>query len=72
MNEMNELLTRPQVEERAKISRSAIYRMMRKNAFPLPIRVGERSVRWHRQEIETWIASRPRATGECPVVMPIR
>ena len=66
------LLTRKEVEARCRLGRSTIYRKMRNGTFPLPLKIGMRAVRWHRQEIETWIASRPRATGECPVVMPIR
>ena len=58
------LLTRREVEVRAGLSRSSLYRLMRQGLFPEPIRVGVRAVRWPSSEIETWLASRPRATGE--------
>ena len=58
------LLTRQQVEQRTGLARSSIYRLMRRNAFPEPIRIGERAVRWSSQELETWLADRPKATGE--------
>ena len=62
------LLTRQEVEERCGLSCSTIYRMMREDldAFPTPIRVARRSVRWKESEIEGWLASRPRATGDFP------
>ncbi|MDE0604056.1 AlpA family phage regulatory protein [Candidatus Poribacteria bacterium] len=58
------LLTRRQVEARCCLSTSSIYRFMRDGLFPEPIRVGRRAVRWHATEIEEWLASRPRATGD--------
>lgn len=60
----DQLLKRHDVEKRCKISRSAIYRLMRTGQFPEPIRIGPRAVRWPESEIEAWIESRPRATGD--------
>lgn len=60
---MSRLLTRPQVERRTGLARSTLYRMMRSNRFPLPVRVGRRAVRWPESEIEHWIATRPRSNG---------
>ena len=58
------LLRREQVEERTGLARTTIYRKMREGSFPEPIQVGVRAVRWPASEIETWLADRPRATGE--------
>ena len=58
------LLTRRQVEGRTGLARSSIYRLMRLQKFPEPIRIGERAVRWSTQELETWLADRPKATGQ--------
>ena len=60
------LLTRQQVEEYCGLSRSTIYRMMREQppAFPTPIKISRRSVRWKESEILEWLATRPRATGD--------
>ena len=55
-----QLLTRQEVE--------AIYRLMRAQKFPEPLRIGQRAVRWPASEIEAWIESRPRATGDQPAV----
>lgn len=58
------LLTRAQVELRTGLSRSSIYRAMREGTFPEPIKVTPRAVRWSQNELEEWLASLPRATGD--------
>ena len=58
------MLRRDEVQAMTGLSVPGIYKMMRADRFPLPIKVTERAVRWHRHEIEEWLASRPRATGE--------
>ena len=58
------LLRRKEVETRCGIARTTIYRLMRCGEFPEPLKVGPRAVRWLESEIETWLAERPRATGE--------
>ena len=58
------LLTRREIEDITGLTRSTIYRLMRRGAFPEPRRIGLRAVRWPEGEIEAWLASRPRATGE--------
>ncbi len=63
----NLLLTRREVEARLSITKTTIYRLMRCGAFPEPIQVGPRAVRWPQAEIEQWLASRPRSKGEPPV-----
>ena len=57
-------LTRAEVEQRFSIARSTIYRLMRSGAFPEPIRVGPRAVRWRASDLDAWLASRPYARGE--------
>ena len=60
------LLTRPEVEDRTGLSCSTLYRKMREGTFPEPLKIGERAVRWPASEIEAFLASRPRATGDGP------
>ena len=60
------LLTRREVEARCRIARTTLYKMMREDKFPCPIRIGVRAVRWLQSEVEAWIESRPRATGDRP------
>lgn len=61
---VDHLLTRPEVEALVRLSRSEIYRRMRKGQFPLPLRIGDRAVRWKASEVEKWLEERPRATGD--------
>ena len=63
---MSQLLTLREVEGRVCLKRSSIYRAMRATprGFPLPIKIGPKTVRWIAGEIDDWLASRPRATGE--------
>ena len=62
---MNErMLTRPEVETRVGLARTTIYRLMRAGQFPAPLKVGPKAVRWPASEIDDWLASRPRATGD--------
>ena len=66
MRNDDRLLRRGEVERRCQISRSTIYKLMRAGAFPEPLQIDPRAVRWSQREIESWIAARPRATGERP------
>ena len=57
-------MTRKQVEARCGITRTTIYRLMRAGEFPEPLRVGVRAVRWSKDEIASWLESRPRSHGD--------
>ena len=61
---MDRLLRRSEVEARVGLSRSSLYRKMRGGTFPLPLKISERAVRWRETEVEAYLTSRPRATGE--------
>ena len=63
MKHSETLLTRREVEAIVKLSRASIYNMMRREMFPVPIRVGPQAVRWKQSEIIDWLEARPRATG---------
>ena len=43
MTGQDRLLTRKEVQERCRISRSTIYRLKKDGRFPTPIRVGDRA-----------------------------
>ena len=58
------LLGLEEVVRRVGMNRSSIYVQMRLGTFPLPIKVSEKSNRWKSSEIEAWVESLPRATGE--------
>ncbi|MGU5712768.1 helix-turn-helix transcriptional regulator [Aeromonas caviae] len=40
------------------LSKASVYRQMNAGTFPLPIRIGPRSVSWILSEIEEWIESK--------------
>ena len=46
------------------ISKATLWRWRRAGQFPDPIQLGPNTVAWRRDEVESWLASRPRATGE--------
>ena len=46
------------------LSRSAVYALMAESRFPKPIRIRSRVVRWVKQEVLDFIASRPRVGSE--------
>jgi len=55
---MEKLLTRREVEQFIRLSRSSIYRMMAENRFPRPLRVGVRAIRFRQSDINTWLSHR--------------
>ena len=57
------LLDRHAVEVMTAMSTSTLYDAMARGAFPRPVRIGKRSVRWKAHEVQAWIESRPRALG---------
>lgn len=52
------LLRLPQVIECVGLSRSTIYSMMERAAFPRPVKAGERAVAWVSDEIDGWLEQR--------------
>ena len=64
MSDRDRLLTRTEVESRVGLTKTTIYRLMRGGRFPEPLKISTRAVRWSASEIEAWLASRPRASGE--------
>ena len=58
------LLRRRQVEKITGMKRSSIYRLMQDGDFPRPVKVGPAAVRWKESEVNTWVESRPKATGD--------
>ncbi len=48
------------------LSSATIYRMISSGEFPRSVRVGVRAARWHSDEVEEWLASRPHTVPESP------
>lgn len=54
----NALIRRKEVERQTTLSRSRIYELIQRGAFPKPVRLGPMSVAWIEAEVQQWIASR--------------
>ena len=54
----NSLMTPSQVAAYVGVNRVTIYRMLNKRAFPPPMRISERVVRWRKSELDAWLDSR--------------
>ena len=58
---MSNILRFAQVRERTGLSRATVYRRMRKGEFPAAIDLGGgHALGWFEEEIDGWVASRPR------------
>lgn len=55
----NRLMTSKEVQDLMRASRSKIFRMVRDNSFPAPIKAGP-GLLWHRHEVEEYLNSCPR------------
>jgi prophage regulatory protein len=40
------------------VSRSTLWRMQRRKAFPAPTKITERRIAWRRDEVERWLDQR--------------
>jgi prophage regulatory protein len=56
-------IRRPAVEELTGLSRSTIYDLMAKGAFPRPVRLTGKAVAWPESAIADWLSSRPTANA---------
>jgi len=56
----------PVVEDRSGKSRVQIWRDVKAGKFPAPVQLGPNSVGWYEDEVDAWLASRPRRTYGAP------
>ncbi len=63
---MPNILRFPEVARRTGISRTTIWRRERANDFPRRVILGPNSTGWIEEEIDQWIASRPRGLSSQP------
>ena len=52
------LLNRREIEQMLNIGRSSVFRYLKEQGFPEPIRLSARSLRWRESEVQAWIESR--------------
>ncbi len=63
---MIRILRRPEVAALTGLSPTRIYELEIKGTFPARVRLSDRACGWKSDEIEAWIATRPRATDVRP------
>ena len=51
------------VVQRTGLSKSTLYRLIKQGAFPPPLQLAARAVRWRSDEVDEWLSSRPRSGG---------
>ena len=59
---IDRLLRRAEVVHLTGKSKTSIYREMQQGTFPLPVRIGTKSVAWRESAIAQWVASRESAS----------
>lgn len=60
----SKILRRLDVQRLTGLSKATIWRLVKAETFPRPIKLSERAVGWKADEIDAWIESRPRTTSE--------
>lgn len=60
------LLRLPEVRHRVGLSRTEIYRRIKRNAFPAPVQLGPQSSAWDSEAIDRWIEDCLRASKASP------
>ena len=56
------LVRLPTVMRMTGLARSTIYKMIAKQNFPTPVRLGPRTVAWRRTDLDAWSQAQPIAT----------
>ena len=56
---MTRLLRISEVVSTTGLGRSTVYRLVKENKFPSPVRLSERSSAWREDQIKEWVDSRP-------------
>ncbi len=54
------LLDADAVTRKTTLHIATVYKMLRDNRFPQPVRLGPQTVRWRESEIDQWIERLPR------------
>jgi len=55
---MSRFIRLPEVQHRTGYARSSIYRMVQRDEFPAPVKIGARASGWLESEVEAWINAR--------------
>jgi prophage regulatory protein len=63
-DDIDRLLRMPDVERATGLRRGYIYRLIQREKFPAPVKLGIRASAWRASEVRAWINARPRAAAE--------
>ena len=55
------LLRLPAVLAQIGLGRSRLYDLVSRGDFPRPVKLSDRAIAWHADEVSDWIQARPRA-----------
>ena len=58
------LLRQAEVEAKVGFKKTKIWELVSEGSFPEPIGIGPRAIAWRESEIDTWIATLPRASRQ--------
>ena len=61
------VLSGKETERRTNVGRIQRWRKIKEGKFPAPIEIGPNQIGWFEDEIEEWLASRPRRTYGAPL-----
>ena len=56
------IIRKPAVRDKVAKSAAQIWRDVRAGKFPPPVQLGPNSIGWYEDEIDAWLAARPRRT----------
>jgi len=60
----NKFLKLHDIKQLTKVSGSKVYQLVESNQFPKPIKIGKRSVRWIREEVNEWVKGKTEVEQE--------
>ncbi len=58
------LLRLPSVQAKTGLSKSEIYRRIKENTFPKPVKLGARAVAWSADAIDQWVRTLVQGAGK--------
>ena len=58
-----QILHEPDVLALLGVGKATLWRWRKAGNFPAPLQLGPNRIAWRRDEVERWLATRPRAVG---------
>jgi len=64
MHKPDRILRDPETTRKSGLSRTTRWRLIKAGRFPKPVKLSDHAVGWRESELEQWLASRSRVSGE--------